>query len=128
MKKPDNIVFDYKEEKYDAFKKDYPTSFNSKNFELEEVRDIKLEAQPYFESEFLELKEKYDKFVTKLEWNKIIHNAKFNFNPIIGKEYHLYEDVNSYFLSIIKPNEWKMKFIGTFILRSNFCWDKVEGK
>ena len=53
MKKPDNIVFDYKEEKYDAFKKDYPTSFNSKNFELEEIRDIKLEAQPYFKSRFL---------------------------------------------------------------------------
>ena len=127
MKKPDNIVFDYKEEKYDAFKKDYPTSFNSKNFELEEVRNIKLEAQPYFESEFLELKEKYDNFVTKLEWNKIIHTAKFNFNPIMGKEYYLYEESNGYFLSIIKPNEWEMKFIGTFILRSNFCWDKVEG-
>ena len=55
MKKPDNIVFDAKNESYDAFKK-VSTSFSSKNFNVEEIRDIKIEAQPYFKQRFNEIK------------------------------------------------------------------------
>ena len=36
--------------------KRYPTSFSSKNFNVEEIRDIKIEAQPYFKQRFNEIK------------------------------------------------------------------------
>ena len=45
MEKADNIVFNKLTKEYDAFKKDYPTSFNSKNFALEEIKDLK-KCQP----------------------------------------------------------------------------------
>ena len=85
MKKPDNIVFDAKNESYDAFKKRYPTSFSSKNFNVEEIRDIKIEAQPYFKQRFNEIKKQYQELVEKLEWTNIIYNSNYNFNPIVGE-------------------------------------------
>ena len=39
MKKPDNIVYEEELNEYTAYKKNYPTSFNSKNSELEEIQD-----------------------------------------------------------------------------------------
>tara|TARA_B000000441_G_C21352535_1_gene128682 strand:+ start:85 stop:465 length:381 start_codon:yes stop_codon:yes gene_type:complete len=126
MKKPDNIVFNYESNKYDAFKKSYPTSFSAKSFNLEKIKNLKLEAQPYFKGRFNELKEQYEKLLIELKWNEEIFNSKINFNPIIGQKYYLYKKKNYKFLSIIKPSEWDMEFIGTFILNSNQSWKKIK--
>ena len=126
MKKPDNIVFDYKNESYDAFKKNYPTSFNSKNFNLEKIRDTKIEAQPYFKQRFSEIKKQYQELIDKLEWTNIIYNSKYNFNPVIGEKYHLYQNEKCNFLSIINPSEWNMNYLGTFVLCSNYTWKKIN--
>ena len=126
MKKPDNIVFDAKNESYDAFKKKYPTSFNSKNFSVEKIRDIKIEAQPYFKQRFSEIKKQYQELVDKLEWTNIIYNSNYNFNPIVGEEYYLYKSEKYNFLSIINPNEWNMNYLGTFVLCSNYTWKKIN--
>tara|TARA_B100001250_G_C19718878_1_gene752865 strand:- start:402 stop:563 length:162 start_codon:yes stop_codon:yes gene_type:complete len=48
MKKPDNVVFNTVTKEYDSYKKEYPTSFNSKNFSAEKITRLKLESQPYF--------------------------------------------------------------------------------
>ena len=125
MKKPDNIVYNYKSETYDAFKKNYPTSFNSKNFEIEKINNLKIEARPYFEKKFIEIRNQYLKMTEKLKWNEIIFNSKYNFNPIIGNTYYLYKKNNEYFLSIIKPKEWNMNHQGTFLLESNHSWKKI---
>ena len=58
MKKPDNIVYNNTLEEYDAFKKQYPTSFSAKNFELEEIENLQRQAKPYFSQKFLEIKKK----------------------------------------------------------------------
>ena len=126
MKKPDNVVFNYEENQYDAFKREYPTSFNSKNFNLEKIENIKLESKPYFKEKFLEIKKKYDELIEKFKWNEIIFNSKHKFNPIIGREYYLYQNKNATFLSIIKPSEWKMKYIGTFKLDTKHTWQKIN--
>ena len=75
---------------------------------------------------FDELKEEYIKLVEEYKWNELIYNAKFNFEPIIGRTYHLYvgKDDNV-FLSIIDPNEWKCEHVGSFVLDSNNKWNKV---
>lgn len=127
MKKPDNIVFNYLNNEYDAYKKNYPTSFNSKDFKIEEIKDLKLESIPFFHQKFQEIKSNYEVLMKKLEWNQIIFNSKCNFNPIIGEKYHLYVDNdNNEFLSIINPQEWRMKYLGTFILKTNNTWEKVN--
>ena len=125
MKKPDNIVFNYEENKYDAYKKEYPTNFNSKNFELQQIKNLRIEAQPVFKSRLIEIKEQYEELVNELRWNNIIHEADCNFNPTIGNTYYLYEKYEKKFLSIIKPDEWNVNFIGAFRLKSNCCWEKI---
>ena len=119
MKKHDNVVFNYETEKYDAHLKDFPTSFNSKNFGIEKLKDLKNTAQPYFKSKLLEVQEKYEKLKEELKWNQRIYDAMCNFNPIIGEKYYLYKDTKKEFLSLIKPNEWKANCIGAFKLNSN---------
>ena len=126
MKKPDNIVFNEENNEYHGYKLSYPTSFTSKNFEIDKLVNLKKEAQPYFQSKFSEIKKEYDLLITKLKWNEIIVNAKFNFNPIVGQKYYLYENKKNNFLSIICPNEWNMKYLGTFVLLSNFTWQKTK--
>ena len=126
MKKPDNIVFNEENNEYHGYKLSYPTSFTSKNFEIDKLVNLKKEAQPYFQSKFSEIKKEYDLLITKLKWNEIIVNAKFNFNPIVGQKYYLYENKKNNFLSIISPNEWNMKYLGTFVLLSNFTWQKTK--
>ena len=125
MKKADNIVFNSSTNEYDAYKKEYPTSFNSKKFSAGKLSNIELESQPYFKKKLLEIKEKYDYLTKEIEWNELIYNSKYNFKPIIGETYYLYKSGKKNFLSIIKPDEWDFKCIGTFKLRSNNIWQKI---
>ena len=125
MKKPDNVVFNSLTDEYDSYKKEYPTSFNSKNFSAEKLSKIELESQPYFQKKLLELKAKYDQLTSELEWNELIYKSKYNFKPIIGETYYLYKRDKTNFLSIIKPEEWDYKCIGKFKLRSNSIWEKI---
>ena len=61
MKKADNVVFNYETDQYDAHLKEYPTSFNSKNFSIDKLKDLKNVANPYFKSKLLEVQQKYEK-------------------------------------------------------------------
>ena len=125
-KKPDNIVYNYKNEEYDAFKKLYPTSFNSKNFAPEKINKFKSETQHYFKTKLLEIKNNYESLLEEIEWNEAINKAKYNFNPIVGKRYYLYKGEKSNFLSIIKPKEWNKELLGTYKLNSNNTWSKIH--
>jgi hypothetical protein len=59
------------------------------------------------------------------EWNQLVYNAKFSFEPIIGEIYHLYRDHNGEdFLSLISPNEWNKEHLGSFRLNSDKKWVK----
>jgi len=52
----------------------------------------------------LELKAEYEKMMQEFEYNKLIFDAKFSFEPIVGEVYHLYKKENGEtFLSIIAP-------------------------
>lgn len=125
MKKPDNIVYNEKTQEYDSYKKSYPTSFSSKNFTIEKIDNLKTNSKPYFKKKYKEIKEQYECLLEELEWNNLILNSKYNFNPIIGKDYYLYETDSKTFLSLIRPNEWKYTCIGKFRLRSNNVWEKI---
>ena len=74
---------------------------------------------------FEELKKEYQKLVEEYEWNQLVYSAHYNFEPIIGETYYLYRNNNKIFLSLIKPNEWGLEFLGGFKLNSNNKWNKI---
>jgi hypothetical protein len=55
-----------------------------------------------FESKFNELKIQYQNLMEEYEWNELVYNSKFSFEPVIGEIYHLYRDAAGLnFLSLI---------------------------
>ena len=121
---PDNVVFDKEELKYDAFKKPFPTNLSSPNFENITIRKISKSATTILKTKFKEINSKYEELLANVKYNELVYNARYNFNPIAGQEYYLYSKENYNFLSIVKPQEWNQKFIGSFTLMSNDLWHR----
>ena len=80
-----------------------------------------------FQDKFEELKNEYQKLIDEYKWNDLVYKAKFSFEPVIGKIYHLYyADNGKIFLSLISPNEWKKEHIGSFKYNHDNKWEKIE--
>ena len=126
-KRPDNVVFNEETGVYDASKKEYPTNVGAPNFTLEN-KDTTLEvkAEKYFNSRLNELKDEYKKLVDEYNWTKLVYEATYSFEPLVGEVYHLYErEDKGIFLSLIHPYQWKQKYIGSFKQLNNGKWDRV---
>ena len=129
---PDNVVFS-EELGYNANTLSYPTSVGAPAIKLDNIVDWKntgvRNVNKEFESKFNELKIQYDKLMQEYEWNEIVYNAKFSFEPIIGEVYHLYLGKDgANFLSLIDPVSWNKEHIGSFQLNSNKKWVHLENK
>ena len=79
----------------------------------------------YFETRYNEIKEEYKKLIESYEWNKLVYESNFKFEPIKGETYYLYQRDVGLFLSLIEPEQWNQIFIGAFKLDSNDKWEKV---
>lgn len=123
--KPDNVIYNYENKEYDAYKRSYPTSFNSKNFSTDKIEKFESETQHYFKSKLFEIKKNYDLLIKEVEWTETIHKSKYTFTPIVGKTYYLYKGKKCNFLSIISPKEWNAEPLGTYKLNSNNTWTKL---
>ncbi len=129
-KKPDNVVFNAETQQYDAAIKPYATAVGApvitttdtiawKNRSISNVNH-KVRAK------YLELKAAYEQMMEEFEYNKLIFNAKFTFEPVIGDVYHLYKRENGEtFLSIIAPHECNFDAVGSFYLNADQIWEKV---
>ena len=129
-KKPDNVVFNQETQQYDAAIKPYATSVGApvitttdtvawKNRSIHKVNQ-KVQAK------YLELKAEYEKMMEEFEYNNLIFNAKFTFEPIIGDVYHLYKRENGEtFLSLLAPDECNFNAMGSFYLNADQIWEKV---
>jgi len=129
-KKPDNVVFNPETNKYDAAIKPYGTSVGAPvitttdtvAWKNRSIRKVNQKVQ----TKYLELKAEYEKMMAEFEYNNLIFNAKFTFEPIIGDIYHLYKrDNGETFLSIIAPNECNFNAMGSFYLNADQIWEKV---
>lgn len=80
-----------------------------------------------FKAKYEELKQEIENLVNEFNWNDLIYRfANYNFIPVIGDVYHLYQkEDESYFMSLIEPNQWKKKYIGSFRLDSTNKWIKL---
>ena len=129
-KKPDNVVFNAETQKYDAALKPYATSLGApviiptdtvawKNRSINKINH-KVSAK------YLELKAEYENMIQEFEYNKLIFNAKFLFEPIIGEIYHLYKRENKEtFLSLISPEQCNFNSLGSFYLNADQIWEKI---
>jgi len=129
-KKPDNVVFNSETQKYDAAIKPYATSLGApviiptdtvawKNRSINKINH-KVTAK------FLELKAEYENMIQEFEYNKLIYNSKFSFEPIIGEVYHLYKRENKEtFLSLISPEQCNFNSLGSFYLNADQIWEKI---
>ena len=80
----------------------------------------------YFSTRYEEIKEEYRKLIEQYEWNKLVYESDFRFEPIKGKVYFLYQkQQGKLFLSLIEPELWNEIFIGAFKLDSEDKWIKV---
>jgi hypothetical protein len=129
-KKPDNVVFNPETKKYDAALKPYATSVGAPVITVTDTvawknRSIN-KINHKVEAKYLELKGGYDKMMQEFEYNKLIFNSKFTFEPIIGQVYHLYKRENGEsFLSIIAPEQCNFNALGSFYLNVDQTWEKI---
>ena len=129
-KKPDNVVFNYETQKYDAALKPYGTSVGAPVITTTDTiawknRSIN-KVNHKIQTRYLELKAEYEDMILEFENNRLIFEAKFNFEPIIGKIYHLYKRKNAEtFLSIISPDECNFDSLGSFYLNADQIWSKI---
>jgi hypothetical protein len=124
--KPDNVVFS-EEKGYNASLLPYSTSVGAPVIKIDDVIAWKSRGihnvNKEFENKFNELKLQYQKLMEEYEWNDLVYNAKFSFEPVIGEIYHLYNGTEgTHFLSLISPHEWNKEHIATFKLNSDKKW------
>ena len=124
--KPDNVVFS-EEKGYHANVLPYSTSVGAPAIQVDDVVAWKSRGihnvNKEFENKFNELKLQYQKLMEEYEWNDLVYNAKFSFEPVIGEIYHLYTGTDGVnFLSLISPQEWNREHIATFKLNSDKKW------
>lgn len=129
-KKPDNVVFNTVTNRYDAALKPYATSvgapaiipLDTSAWKNRSINKINHRIQ----TRYLELKTEYDKMMAEFEYNNLILNAKFSFEPVIGEVYHLYKGKNNEnFLSLIAPKECSFDALGSFYLNAEQIWEKL---
>ena len=128
-KKPDLVVWD-EAKGYYAMELTYGSNIGAPSIHLEDVGGWKrLQAQnanKIFTKKYEEIKDEFKKLVDEVSWNEYVYSATYNFLPVIGETYYLYEkNDGSVFLSLIAPSEWKMKFLGATRLESNNKWIKL---
>ncbi|GAB5401308.1 MAG: hypothetical protein Aureis2KO_28930 [Aureisphaera sp.] len=129
-KKPDQVVYNEEEQRYDASLKPYATGVGApkittpdtiawKNTNIDKVnKQVK--------AKYDELKSQFDALMDQFEYNNLVYQAKFNFEPIVGQNYHLYKDTKEQsFLSLIKPEECNFDHLGSFRLNADKMWEKI---
>lgn len=129
-KKPDAVVFNEKTQQYDGKLMPYATGVAAPKITPPDVTSWKnthiVSANNQFKAKYEALQAEYKKLMNDFEYNDLVYSAKFNFEPIVGKEYHLYRSKDdSTFLSLILPGECNFEHLGSFRLTPDKTWQKL---
>ena len=128
-KKPDLVVWD-EERGYYQRELTYGSNSGAPAIKLEDVGGWKQtqaqRANKVFTKKYDEIKEEFVNLIDEVKWNEFIYSATYNFIPVLGETYYVYEkNDGSLFLSLISPTEWNMKCLGATRLESNNKWIKL---
>ncbi|WP_010521814.1 DUF2452 domain-containing protein [Aquimarina agarivorans] len=129
-KKPDQVVFDNELQAYNAKITPYATNIGAPKIEVNDITQWKnntvSKVNHQLSAKFKEIQDEYEKLMQQYEYNKLIYEAKFSFEPTIGKIYHLYKkEDESTFLSLLAPNECNFNYIKSFRLNADQIWETV---
>jgi len=130
-KKPDNVVFNEQSGTYDASLKPYATNIGAPSIVSNDTTAWKnrsiTKVNHKVKTKYLEIKQAYENLLMEFEYNQLIFNSKFSFEPVIGDNYHLYRrDNGETFLSIISPHQCNFNHVGSFRLNAESTWEKIE--
>ena len=80
-----------------------------------------------FKAEYDEIIKRAELLKHEFEWNLFVYTeVTYTFLPIVGHIYHVYEKPDgSFFMSMIDPNSWNQKFVGSTRLESTNKWVKI---
>ena len=132
-KKPDNVVFNETDQKYDASLKTYATNLGAPQITSLDTTAWKNRSinkvNHKIKTKFSELQNAYEAMIKEYEYNQLIYQSKFSFEPVVGETYHLDRRKNSEtFLSIIAPHQCNFDFVGSFKLNVDSIRECVENK
>lgn len=129
-KKPDAVVFDEETESYNANLLPYASGVAAPKIIPPDVTAWKntniVTANNQFKARYEAIQIQYRQMMEQFEYNNLVYSAKYNFEPITGKIYHLYKSKDERtFLSLISPNECNFNYLGSFKLGPDKMWEKV---
>ena len=129
VKKPDSVVWDEEKNTYIAKLLPFASSLSGPVIEVPNVDAFKQKgvekASKQFAAELNELQEKMRAFANLASDTQEVYRAHFKFEPIVGTVYHLYEGKDENFLSLIRPEEWSKKHLGSFRLSTDYKWERI---
>lgn len=79
----------------------------------------------YASSKLNDIKNQYEETIALWEFNDYVDSFDINFEPVVGQTYYLYEGVTK-FVSILTPQEFKRKCLGSAKLCSDGYWIKIQ--
>ena len=128
--RPDLVVWS-EERGYYQRELTYGSNIGAPTINLEDVKGWKSNqanvANKQIRKKYEELKEEYKKLIDEVNWNELVYSSQYSFIPSIGEVYHLYvREDDSTFLSLISPEQWNKKYVGSFRLDSTQKWIKVS--
>ncbi len=128
-KKPDQVVYNTETKRYDAALKPYATNVSAPVIKTTDAiawknRNIN-KVNKQVQTRYNELKVAYQTMMEQFEYNNLVYNSHFNFEPVVGEIYHLYSRKDkSTFLSIIAPEECNFNHLNSFYLDADGIWHK----
>ena len=131
VKKPDHIVWDEENQKYNANILPYGSSVSAPAIKIEDISSYKQinvqKVQTKFNKKYQELVDEYNNLVDEVKLNQIVYISDFSFEPVIGHTYHLYyRDNGKYFLSLIEPEMWNQEYVLSVELNSENKWVLIK--
>ena len=132
----DNVVYNYETEEFDASLKPYGTNISAPAIVPNDMSTLKGRAISAAEKQKLKkqaeiIMEQAKEVQERVNVSKVIYEADFNIEPVIGEHYYLYQRKDSsHFLSLIAPQYWHVVDPGTFLaeveLLPDQTWEIIE--
>ena len=108
----------------------YPTHVGAPKIEPQDLTSFKKhglnKVDRVVKKKFNEIVKEVETLQNSILLQQEVYSSKYNFEPIIGEIYHLYDNLDGgRSLSLIGPSEWNKKYLYSVVLNSDMTWTKL---